>query len=502
MRTVHLKRAAQVNIAFKYIHLTLTTVSGLLLVPYYLHHLSADTYGAWLTVATLVAWFAVLDPGIANILIQKVSAAFGTSDYNLMRAYVNAGIVASGIVALAIFSIGAVLAPVLIRWLEIASVGSDVLVTAFRVACASASLFTVTYALTGVLQGLQRPLCVGVLLCMAILVRVALVVALLWSGHQLLSLPYAELGSAVVTLCAAAFLAWSSVRVYSGMSAVGLSQLGEFRRLFAYNLGARFGKMMLRSLDNVVVAKMVGVSSVAPYSITATAPRNCETLLNVPAAGLRPAISYVSATAESARLTAHVTRLLRLVLWAGGLGFIGLFRLNEDFVRMWVGQANFAGPAISAGLCLLFLVHVWNATIGTAAFSLGAIQSVSMIDTVSSVALLGGIIVGAKMGGVLGVVLAHLAVQTVVGLWYYPRLIYRRLRWGRHEVTALFREGLNVAIAATVAYLCKPTVDNWLDFVLAAGLITAAYLAVSLALSKPMRGETRHVVLQLLKRGT
>jgi len=101
-----LRRSISYNLLFKYINLALSVASGILLVPFYLKHLAIHEYGAWLAVGSFATWFAAMDPGIANLLIQKVSRSLGNNNSLDLANYVQAGISISLLVAVFVFLIG------------------------------------------------------------------------------------------------------------------------------------------------------------------------------------------------------------------------------------------------------------------------------------------------------------------------------------------------------------------------------------------------------------
>lgn len=60
----------------------------LLIVPMTLAYLGPERYGVWVTMISFLAWFSLMDLGIANGLTPALSAAFGQRRYDLGRQYV------------------------------------------------------------------------------------------------------------------------------------------------------------------------------------------------------------------------------------------------------------------------------------------------------------------------------------------------------------------------------------------------------------------------------
>lgn len=64
-------------------------VIGFLLVPLTIHYVDADTYGIWITLSSIVAWFSFMDIGLGNGLRNKLAEALAVGDRKLGKKYVS-----------------------------------------------------------------------------------------------------------------------------------------------------------------------------------------------------------------------------------------------------------------------------------------------------------------------------------------------------------------------------------------------------------------------------
>ncbi len=62
---------------------------GLMIVPLTLHYVSSETYGVWLAVSSMVAWFSFFDIGINNGLKNRLAEALAHDDIPLAKRYVS-----------------------------------------------------------------------------------------------------------------------------------------------------------------------------------------------------------------------------------------------------------------------------------------------------------------------------------------------------------------------------------------------------------------------------
>lgn len=64
-------------------------LAGLLLVPLTIRYVNADTYGIWLAISSIVAWFSFFDIGINNGLKNRLTEALAHDDIPLAKKYVS-----------------------------------------------------------------------------------------------------------------------------------------------------------------------------------------------------------------------------------------------------------------------------------------------------------------------------------------------------------------------------------------------------------------------------
>lgn len=364
------KRNTQINLAFKYIQLAVSVVSGIALMPIYLRYLTIEQYGAWLTIGSVVIWLAAFDPGIGNLLIQRVSKACGMADSEAVRDYVFAGVAFAAFAGLLVAGTGYLLSTSVIDWIGLQTQPKELMTSMFQVAALTSGMMVFGYSMTGSALGLQQSLEVGLLFLGSVVFKIVLVLVLLQHEIGPMALPLADLASASLVVLASVLVVWRGLKRYPGTGwKVSLIRLKEFGGLFIYSFGARFGKVISRNLDNFFIARTLGPEAVAIYSITATVPRQAENLVNQPVAAFRPALAHLAGSGDTVALRCQLSRLLNYVFWSLGVLVAGLIAFNDDFVILWVGASRFAGVEVGLGLCLVFFLHVWSNALGTLGFS-------------------------------------------------------------------------------------------------------------------------------------
>jgi len=478
------RREALINIAFKYIQLLLSIVTGIVMVPIYLLYISPADYGAWLTCFSLVAWLAMFDPGIANILIQKISSAVGRKDYDSISQYLTVGLGVSVLVAFI------VIARTAINFLGFIDSQAS-LVEAFRIVSLSTGLILMGYALTGVNYALHASIGVGLTYVAATMLKITTILVLLNSGYGFIALAYGELVSSSLIIFGDLFIFFYRMRIIKIHYKPSFKKSSELLGLFSISLGARLSKLVARNLDNVFIARFIGPEAVAMYSITATAPRQAENIIGQPIVALRPAIAHMSGSSDLATARQNVTRILRLVIWAIFMVIAGLWLFNFDFIYLWVGQKLFAGYSVNYLLVVLFFLHIWTNVFGMLGFSFGDIRRNNKFEIIYAVLLIPTLLLGTFIFGLIGVVYAHILVMLLTTAWYFPLSIIKRLKIAKDTIFKVTITILKALSAATVVILLFSliNINGWMSFILSVFCMCATYFLILFILEVALRYE-------------
>ncbi len=502
MRAPSRRRTTVVNMVFNYTQLALSLVTGLVLVPVYLKYIPVGLYGAWLAAGSVAIWLSVFDPGVANILMQRVGAAFGNKDHARVNELINGGLMVAAAIGLLMLLGGLAVSGLIISWLKI-SLEAELVRQAFLIGVLSSSILVMGYAAVAINYGLQSSLGTGLINLLAALTKIAVILALLWSGGGLLSLPYGELASATAIAVLNLVLVARNVKRKKIGYSPRIRHLGELGGLFLYTFTARFSKIVTRSLDNFMISRLLGQESVAVYSLTSRAPRVGENLVGHPVGAFRPAVAHLAGAGDMAKAREVLGRLMRFMLWSLGLLFAGFAAFNDDFVRLWVGGHLFGGAAVSLFICLMLVVHAWTNGLGMLCFSLGNIKGNSLSDLASSILMIPFMYVGAVNFGLAGIVGGQILALLLTTGWYLPLSFARIVGLDRAAVASLARElavTSAVSLAAVVAFR-RAVPEGWPAFALLCALLVLAYAAGLMVLSPGFRSEGAEVMGRLGRRG-
>lgn len=506
MKLGNRKKATLINIFFKYGQLCLSMVIGIVLVPYYLQFISVAEYGIWLAVGSTVLWFAAADPGVANVTIQKVSHALGSSNERLAFEYAIAGIVFSCFFALLAAFLGFILSPFLVSLMVDASKGYGNINILYLVSYCIFSLCLIMfgYGVVGVAQALGHAAAVGMLYIISMIINIILVIIFLRNGYGVFSFAYAQfLSSTFIVLAALLLLIIMYRKNLFTIRNLKLERIKELLSLFGWGFGARFIKIFSNNVDNFLILKYLGASQVAMYNFTSMASKQMENIINQPISAFRPALASVAGEGQTAKIKKYLILLIVAITWIAGLIFTGLVLFNEIFVALWVGEKNFSGSHISLLLALFFLSNVFVKSFGTFCFSFGDIKKSSMMEWLSALILIPMLFFGVYIWGLEGLVMAHIAANLFFLSWYYPVSLQRFVSFSRKDFFVISLEVVKVVLCSLVIIFVFKSIiiKSWLELIIFAMLVVCLFLFGMLVVSGTIRNELMTLISSRKRKG-
>jgi O-antigen/teichoic acid export membrane protein len=291
---------------------------------------------------------------------------------------------------------------------------------------------------------------------------------------------------------------------------------GHIREMFGfgiYALLANSGSYLISGTDVLVVNKLFGsISAAIYYSSYVPAQVLWQMMFRLPS-NAAPAMSEMHGLGETGSIRGSYLRLLRYgFLLSIPLSLI-LWVVHRELVHIWVGNANYAGKAMTLSLALIVFVSAPNAICGTVLTCIGRVRTISfwvMSEGITNLGLslflarrfgLQGVAVGTAISAMLHFPI-YLAVTTqAVGsnldqLWNHlrPLVIPTISTFVVAAAAPMFVKG-----PATALVLGSLVFATWLAA--AGGLSTtkAERMAVSLALDRAAGGlglRTKDVVAE------
>lgn len=149
---------AKKNIAISFVSKGISILISFLIVPLTLNYIGKVEYGIWMTLSSIIHWFAFFDVGLGNGLRNKLTEALAKNDLETARIYISSAFVFILFIAIIMFS-GFALIAHFINWNKVFN--SDILTNQllFRTVIMVFLLFSIGFVfnlLSSVLQAMQR----------------------------------------------------------------------------------------------------------------------------------------------------------------------------------------------------------------------------------------------------------------------------------------------------------------------------------------------------------
>ncbi|HEX5724374.1 MAG TPA: hypothetical protein VFX98_02855, partial [Longimicrobiaceae bacterium] len=350
-------RRAGISAAFGYLQFALAFVSGIVLVPFILRSVGSEAYGLWLGFGELLAYSAMVDLGVLNVLPWLVAESDGRGDRERMRSLLSGGVTLGAAAALAFALLAAALLA-LAPWITgVSAAQRDTVAGPLAVVVAGMALAYPVRACYSVLIGLQDVVFAGAMSVAQVALNVALVVGLLLGGYGLYALAAA---AAVPGVFVGVVSVFRLRKTAPDLLHWRRPPLALLRMITVQGFGswtAALGWRMVAASNTLVVLSVAGPEAAVVFAVTAKLGEVAMQMSwQLPDAGL-VGLAQLKGEERPERVREVVVSLLRLVLLGSGAVACAVLAFNPSFVRLWVGEERFGGLALNALLAGAVLAH-------------------------------------------------------------------------------------------------------------------------------------------------
>jgi O-antigen/teichoic acid export membrane protein len=394
---------------------------GFVTMPLVVHHLGPTQFGLWVLASGVVGYVGILDLGLSPTLVNEAAVLLSRDDEGARRRL--------GETASTIFAVYAALGA--LGGIGIVAVGAlagglfhvppEDLATFRLVLCivgVQTALGLPMSVWNGLLSGLQAFHVVNAIGVAATVVRGALTVTLVLTGHGLVAL----VGSSFAVTLAA----WGLSCLYAHRSIPGLRvRPSGFRRARLREIGRFSGAMVvwtlagaaLHQLDRVLIGVVLPVTALTTYEVGARLAMYSRTVLHSWLSIVMPATSALAARGERRRLRALYLRSTRYLLASYGAVALALVGLGGPLVRLWMGDGLGESYAVLCFLVAGSFVQSQNVVAHVMLPGMGELRVftrfMAVYPVVTATFAVTGILYGGLVGLAAGTAGSMLVMETV-----------------------------------------------------------------------------------------
>ena len=419
--------------------------TGLITVPLVGGYLGSDRYGIWLQLSSFAAALGPLDLGIGLGLLAVVSDAYGRDDRETARRAISTAAAMLSLIATVIVVVFG-LAYFIVPWARVFNVTTQ---PAISEAGPAAAILFVSFALglplgiVGLVQLAHQAGYVSSAWSMAagLVSFVALLAIIALHG----SLPLLILAFTSVGLVAAVLNGWFLFRLHRPwlmprLRDVDLRTARPLLKTGSFFLVLQLAGLVAYSLDNVVIAQIMGAGAVQEYAVPTKLFVLAPTFLSYALTPLWPAYRESMARGDAGWVKRTLRRSIVLAAAVNIPSALFLVVTGPFLLGIWV-------PGLHLHPTMLLLVGLGTWTIlntlngpfamlfngaNIVGFQAGCAILMAISNVTFSILLVQRIGVS---GAIYGSVIAQVVFVLIPGIWYMRRLL-RRLSAGEADVGA------------------------------------------------------------------
>ena len=319
------------------------------LTPHLIRELGKPTYDVWVVVEAVLAYFTLLDCGVAAGLVRVVARGVVTRDVACVNAYASASLVIFLGAALAVLAVGT---PVLLALSPRLVEHAPDAVPFMLVMLLNLAVTLPASVFPAALDGLQRFTAKGVVRVGVLAVRTAATLGVLATHASLLPLAVVFLVTNLLEQACYAALCYAAcpglrLRPWAVDRATLRHVRGESWDAFLAMLA---GRMTLQT-GAIVVGLMLAPGAATFFATAVRLTESAKQLLRQVTTTLTPGVSAMHARGDAAGVRTLLVTGTRWVLYAALPVNVGLVLFGGPFLARWVG-AEFAAGSGPAALVL------------------------------------------------------------------------------------------------------------------------------------------------------
>ena len=490
---------------FMYVDILVGILNGLVIVPLYLKYIDLGLYGAWLATGNILMWLTIIDPGVGDVLIQRVSESYAKNNRNEIGKQLASSMILSSIITLIALSCGISLMYFIDNIVN-ASSSIDIIVLkkAFYYGTIGTAATLFSYFISGALIGLQRSKEDGLIGSIKGIISFILKPVFLILGFGLLAIPYSTLIGSLVYLILTSFVFLQIVRKEKIKLIFDYQYFFSYSKIFIYTFSSKMFSTLKDNVDLILISRFVNLEMVAVFELSRRPMKILYRLVGRPAAALMAAFANLKGEGDRVKLQDVTEKITFLSL--AGLIFItsGFIAFNKNLISAWVGPELFIGQTFNLILALFFMFKTFTYILASLTYSLGNIKGNSLIKILGdSIALILLFILG-YFFGIWGIILSPFAVVIFVELVYFPNKLSALIGKSKNIIYSIGNSNIIILIIGAICSISfyNLSVKNWGQLILYSSLFMVIFLLSSFSFSRKFRQIIKSARMMLIPKAS
>lgn len=413
------------NFVFQYGYVLTNIFNSIILLPLYIKHIDSATLGIWLATGNVLAWITLADPGIGDVLQQKIAELRGKNLNEEIGLTIGSGIVASSIILVLSILVGFVF-----YFLLGTIINKDVsiyphLQTALMLSIIAIGMSLVSFSMSGINQGLQNSADVAKATVLANVLFLVVNVLFLYQGFGVISIAFSNLTRSVF------------INIYNIVSMrqvlhrenlkldFNMPFFKRFIKIFSFTSVSRIIIGLSGSVDMIMLARFIPPSMITVYEINKRPINMTSGLIGRHSVALMPLISHGKGKGDEESIIKFIGSNFRIYSYAILFTSFMFWLTYRNLISVWTGSSKYAGDTVLHLLIANFFLGLIGYFMSNMCYALGDIKMNSLINMIKGILLGTVMYFVAQRYGIIGTLFVFLGIGSVTDISYFSYRLYK-----------------------------------------------------------------------------
>jgi len=410
----------------------LSVLSRIVLPPMFLKSWGVDVYGEWLLITAAVATLALSEVGGGIYIINRLTQFYANSEIKSFRATLQTALVIFVTWPTALFSmfvlvvtqvpIGSILGLKSING-GLLSIVTVVLAFQIVVEIPKGLILGVFRATGNLPRGLM-------LANYVVLIQMVFVGLGLWLGAGIVVIAVLQIIPNIIIVLMAIFeinAKFPDQHLFS-FKYFNFDIVKQFLRPSAHFFLIQMSQLLSIQGTVIVIGLLLGSVQVVVFVTIRTLSNLIKSILGLASHAAWPDMTKFEAEHDNSRLTMLFKALLRTNIVATAFIILALTSFGRAVYEFWLGKTGLYDQTIMNLLLLLLALQVLWSVYGNLLMATNKHHGLSAVTLALAIVSILFACVGAKMGGMKGLLYGMIAAEVLLPLWMVPSLVYRHYR--------------------------------------------------------------------------
>jgi len=417
------KKAVLTQAVGGYINTAISITQGLLLLPIYFKFIDISTYGYWVTIGSIIALLSIVNFGVENLTMQRISSAYAKKDYKSVCDYFINSLVLYSVISLIFIIIASSSISYLETKVDISQALKDELIVAYYISIITMVLSFFTNALKGFSVSLLNPLFGVYSTIVARIISIIVTIVLLYKNIGLLSIPIGLLVSELIIVISNAIFVFVQYKKFNISSKINLLILKEYICFSPHLFGLILGNMMTNKSHPLIITTLLGSEMTTLYTVTRKVIDIILQSVNIINSSLIAPISHMIGEGDTIKIAKIVLKIMNLSFMVTLLLIGGYISSNYIFVSLWLGIDKVLDNEIIMMIGLGALVLSMTRVLRSILIGFDEFKFTSLVVFIEGILFILSSLLLIKLFGIIGIAYGLLISSSFVLVFMYNKIL-------------------------------------------------------------------------------